>query len=225
MSKFPPRVGINPAPTSDVRIRHTMKISHNRVGTGFIPVCFCFIIPVFFLFASGCSVNEKPVLRVINENTLIQCPDSRCLAREMLSAVNRARQGIHRCGSRLFSPPGPVIWSDRLSQAALRHARDMAKNDFFDHQGSDGSDVGSRANAAGFSWRIVSENISAGFESPEAVVEDWLQSPPHCANLMNPTITTIGAACARNRKSFYGTYWVLIMALPHTKGARRFRSQ
>ncbi|NOY68862.1 MAG: CAP domain-containing protein [Deltaproteobacteria bacterium] len=170
-------------------------------------------------------MNEKPVLRVINENTLIQCPDSKRLAEDMLSAVNRARQGIHRCGNRLFSPPGPVIWSDRLSQAALRHARDMAKNDFFDHLGSDGSDVGVRANAAGFSWRIVSENISAGFESPEAVVEDWLQSPPHCANLMNPTITAIGAACARNRKSFYGTYWVLIMALPHTKGDRRSRSQ
>lgn len=178
-------------------------------------------MPVLFFLLSGCAGNECQTIRVINQNALIQCPEECALADDMLYAVNRARSRIHQCGCKFFSPAGPVVWDSKLSQAASVHARDMAEKNFFEHLGSDGSDVGRRTKAAGFRWCIISENISAGFENPLMVVDDWLQSPSHCASLMDPMITTIGAACARNPESTYGTYWVLVMGVPKPDRKRR----
>lgn len=82
------------------------------------------------------------------------------------------------------------------------------------HTGSDGSTVSKRVEKLGYTWHSVGENISAGRETSEQVVLGWLESPGHCANIMNPTFTEIGAACSRNKSTTYGTYWTLVLASP-----------
>ena len=49
-----------------------------------------------------------------------------------------------------------------LDRTALIHAQDMAKKNFFEHQGSDGSTVAARATKVGYDWRSIGENIAAG---------------------------------------------------------------
>jgi uncharacterized protein YkwD len=74
---------------------------------------------------------------------------------------------------------------DSLNNAAEKHSVDMALNDFFSHTGSDGSRVGARVSEEGYNWRAVGENIAAGQNTPQKVVDAWKASSGHRANMLN----------------------------------------
>ena len=103
-------------------------------------------------------------------------------------------------------------WDDRLAAAAAAHAQDMAENDYFEHESPEGSTPAQRVSAQGYDWRTVGENIAAGQRSVAEVVDGWMASDGHCANLMSPGFRDIGMACASDSGSRYGRYWVLDMA-------------
>lgn len=42
----------------------------------------------------------------------------------------------------------------------------------------------------------------------------WLASPGHCANLMNPMFTEVGAAYATATNADYGVYWTMLFGAP-----------
>ncbi|MCU0347073.1 MAG: CAP domain-containing protein [Saprospiraceae bacterium] len=105
--------------------------------------------------------------------------------KEMLTAVNRLRSKGCHCGRKYMPPVGPVRWNAQLEKAALAHANDMRRHEFFSHTGSDGSSIGKRADRAGYQWRAVGENIAEGYGSFEATLLAWKDSPGHCRNLMN----------------------------------------
>jgi uncharacterized protein YkwD len=62
----------------------------------------------------------------------------------------------------------------------------MANNNYFDHKDRDGRTPGDRAELAGYDFQQVGENIAAGQDTVRKVVDGWMASPGHCANLMNP---------------------------------------
>jgi uncharacterized protein YkwD len=78
----------------------------------------------------------------------------------------------------------PLTASPKLAEAALRHARDMAERDFMSHTGSDGSTPAERVDRTGYGYRSVGENVAAGYPDPEAVLEGWMDSPPHRENIL-----------------------------------------
>ena len=125
----------------------------------------------------------------------------------MLAAVNQVR-------ARNDVPPLRV--DRRLARAAQAHARDMADNDFFAHEGSDRSDSGVRARRAGYDWRAVGENIAAGLASPEATVTDWMASPGHRRNMLDPVFRDAGIGhvfrAGDDDKVRYRHYWTLLLA-------------
>jgi serralysin len=82
--------------------------------------------------------------------------------------------------------------STQLSAAAYEHSRDMALNNFFSHDGSDGSDMVARANNAGYSFHMLAENIQAGPTDPQMAVENWMNSAGHRANILNCNLLNIG---------------------------------
>lgn len=133
----------------------------------------------------------------------------------ILAAVNRARAQPRSCGERSFNAAPPVTWSEVLGRAALGHSRDMAQRVYFDHREGDGSDAGERAQRLGYRWSRIGENIASGQGTPDEAVAGWLASPGHCANLMNPNYTQMGAAYAVNHASENGTlYWTQVFATP-----------
>lgn len=83
----------------------------------------------------------------------------------------------------------------------------MANGNFFDHLDRDGRTPGDRAELAGYSGGLIGENIAAGQDGVDKVVDGWLASPGHCANLMNPGYRELGAAYATDPKSDAGIYW------------------
>lgn len=142
------------------------------------------------------------------------CPADDTLARDMLAQVNQVRGRSRTCAGNYLTAAPPLVWSDTLAQAARRHAADMAGRDAMGHSGSDGSDAWQRLETAGYTPLAGAENLAAGYPDVAATLARWADSPTHCANLMDPIYTQIGAACATARGSEYGTYWVLELAAP-----------
>src|SRR5690606_24977833 len=140
--------------------------------------------------------------------------DSAQVSRKVLALVNEARGKARKCGRSSFAAVPPLKLSALLNQAALIHSQDMLKNNLFQHVGSDGSKVADRVTRVGYKWRTVGENVATGAETPEAVVQGWLNSPGHCANMMSIGFTEMGVAFAVDRRSEAGIYWTQVFATP-----------
>lgn len=109
----------------------------------------------------------------------------------------------------------PALKSNRkLNRAAQQHSNDMMQNGFFSHTGSDGSSVGNRVREMGYSYRRVAENIARGYRSPEAVMEGWMNSSGHRANILNCSLTEIGVGYTTDNGSRYGPMWTQNFATP-----------
>ena len=134
--------------------------------------------------------------------------------RKILALVNNARATPRTCGDKPFKAAGPLRWNGTLAQAALAHAEDMARYNFFSHDGRDGSRPAQRVARAGYKYRAMGENIAAGQETPDDAVAGWIKSPPHCANLMNPVYTEMGVAFAVSPTSGLGVYWAQEFGTP-----------
>jgi len=131
----------------------------------------------------------------------------------VVELVNAARSKGRKCGSERFASAAPLGASRQLNDSAAAHARDMARKDYFDHRGSDGSQPRDRVLRTGYQPRISGENIALGPESAEEVVAGWLASPGHCANIMDARFRDIGigVATARGRGKIY---WVQNFGTP-----------
>jgi hypothetical protein len=84
-----------------------------------------------------------------------------------------------------------------LDRAAQLHAQDMAQNRFMGHYGSDGSNPARRIREAGYPWTTWAENVAYGYASAEAVMNAWMNSPGHRANILSARVREIGIGVAR----------------------------
>ena len=98
----------------------------------------------------------------------------------------------------------PLRRNAKADAAALAHARDMARQGFFGHEGSNGSSVGARLKAAGCRFTGAAENIAKGQRSDAEVVAAWATSPGHRRNMLAP-YDQYGAARI-------GDTWVRVLA-------------
>ncbi|MER7463689.1 sigma-70 family RNA polymerase sigma factor [Streptomyces sp. NPDC097981] len=87
---------------------------------------------------------------------------------------------------------GPLKEDSQLRAAAQGHSDDMAARDFFSHTNPDGADPGKRTTAAGYSWSTYGENIARGQQNAASVMESWMNSPGHRANILNCSFKDIG---------------------------------
>jgi uncharacterized protein YkwD len=132
----------------------------------------------------------------------------------ILDLINQARATPRYCGGTAFNAVRPVRWNDALAEASRLHVDDMARYNYFSHSGRDGSNPSDRVERAGYRWRATGENIAAGQRNAEEAVAGWIKSPGHCANLMDPGFTEMGAAVAVNSRSEMGMYWAQEFGTP-----------
>jgi len=136
------------------------------------------------------------------------------IAGRVLGLTNEARARARKCGDELFEAAAPLKANPLLEKAAAVHAQDMAQHSYLEHRGRDGTGVAERVGRAGYPWRSVGENIASGQTSPEQVVQEWIGSPGHCANLMSPGFTEMGVAYAVDPNSASGIYWTEVFGRP-----------
>lgn len=78
-----------------------------------------------------------------------------------------------------------------LRTAAREHSRDMQVRHYFEHNSPDGRTPWDRIEAAGYS-RPGAENIAMGYPTAQAVVDGWMNSPGHRANILNCSLKAVG---------------------------------
>ena len=83
-----------------------------------------------------------------------------------------------------------VLLDNELSQAALSRASECAHK--FSHTRPDGTKCFTILGEMGISYSYAAENIAYGQEDADEVMNDWLNSPGHRANIMNSHVTKIG---------------------------------
>ncbi|MGB8479087.1 MAG: CAP domain-containing protein [Acidobacteriaceae bacterium] len=97
----------------------------------------------------------------------------------------------------------PPVHADRaLTQAAWEHAQRMVASGTLSHQLPGEPDIIVRARQVGLHCSTVAENVA---EAPTAgqINDEWMHSPPHRANLLDPRVNTVGIAVVQRRGELY----------------------
>ncbi len=89
----------------------------------------------------------------------------------------------------------PLKWSDALAEAARQHAVRMAQQNTLSHQLPGEPALAERASRAGARYHILAENVAEG-PSAQSIHQEWMDSPPHRANLLDRQMDSVGIAVA-----------------------------
>lgn len=93
---------------------------------------------------------------------------------------------------------GSLSTNSTLNVMASRKANDMCDGQYFAHVSPSGVGVGDLADSFGYDYIAIGENLAYGpFSSDAAVVEAWMNSPGHRANILNSKFTEMGASAVR----------------------------
>ncbi|MGI5288515.1 CAP domain-containing protein [Nonomuraea polychroma] len=104
---------------------------------------------------------------------------------------------------------GPLKHDPQLRAASFGHSQEMAKRNRMDHTSQDGRSFTDRIKAAGFTGGSAwAENITFGQPSPAAVVQTWMNSSGHRANIMNCRFNLIGVGAAKSSRGLI--YWTQV---------------
>lgn len=87
---------------------------------------------------------------------------------------------------------GPLAWRLDVAEVAQAHSDDMVARDFFAHTNPDGDSPFDRLSNAGITYSRAAENIAWGYSTPQRVLDAWLASPGHQANIENCSLTQHG---------------------------------
>lgn len=108
-----------------------------------------------------------------------------------LTNVERQKHGL-----------APFQIDEALSKVARVKSEDMAKQNYFSHNSPTYGSPFDMMKQFGISYRTAGENIAMGQRSPQEVVNAWMNSEGHRANILNSNFTHIGVGHASN-----GNYW------------------
>jgi uncharacterized protein YkwD len=135
---------------------------------------------------------------------------------DLLKRINDVRAAGANCGSEgVFAPAGALVWNALLTRAADGHSQDMSAGNYFSHTSADGRTMSNRIDASGYRWSRIGENIAAGQPSVNSVMDGWVASDGHCANIMQPQLKDVGVSCVPGTSSSrYRTYWTMNLGTP-----------
>ena len=153
-----------------------------------------FAVSLLILSSSfnSCGKSEEDLPSTIDQNKVE--------LQEILKLVNEIRTSGTSCGSTYYPPVDPLLWNEKLERAALKHSQDMFDQNYFSHTSLNGNSFSDRIEQEDYLYLSIGENIANGYPSEESVINGWLNSQGHCANIMNPKYTEMGVGRV-------GNYW------------------
>ncbi|MCH5185882.1 MAG: hypothetical protein J1F64_07135 [Oscillospiraceae bacterium] len=137
-----------------------------------------------------CFTGSAPAANITADNKL-------SMEHRVLDLVNaeRAAYGLNA-----------LVWNESLADVARAHSYDMAVRGFFDHTNPDGLSPFDRIKQYGITYSVAAENIAEGQSTPEDVMNAWMNSPGHRANILNASLTELGVGLYISDYG-YGYYW------------------
>ncbi|SRR5260221_6497596 len=103
----------------------------------------------------------------------------------LLTNEKRTEQGL-----------APLQLNDQLSQAAAGKARDMFTKNYWAHFSPSGTSPWDFIKGAGYNYLFAGENLARGFSSSSDVLNAWMASPDHRANVLSKNYHDVGFAVA-----------------------------
>ena len=113
-----------------------------------------------------------------------------------LAAVVRSDVISHTVEARVGEGSLALTESGLLDEAAQAKAEDMAARGYFSHVGPDGEEPWVWLERAGYQYVYAGENLAVRFNDSKDVVDAWMASPAHRANIVKPQYTEIGVGLA-----------------------------
>lgn len=155
---------------------------------------------------AGLSQSADTAARLLRLDECADLPAAEEHVRRMVTLVN-AERAKHRLP--------PLRAEATLMQIADFYACRMAEAHFFAHVDPyDGSTVDSRATSFGYPFMKIGENLATGQRAAEEVFDDWMKSPGHRANILDPAFTEIGVSVKLGGPN--GPYWVQEFGRPYS---------
>lgn len=161
------------------------------------------VLGIFFVASLNlfCQKQEENLVKTDEEEV-----QSLTNEEEVLKLVNKIR---------IDNQLSPFQYQKELSLAARYHAEDMAVDNYFDHSTYDRQN-GALVLVCGTFERIrkyisfpyMGENIAAGKTTAKEIVDGWMNSTGHRANILNPNYKYLGVGYFYNINSVYKHYWV-----------------
>lgn len=156
----------------------------------------------FRILYTGCGGEIAPVINAAYEQSVV----------EMVNAERWNNGNL---------PPLKHI--DTLDNATRYHAADLGQDDYFNHDSydrvngnltyvqcdsnNDGHNWDDRVKSFyGNDWRSLGENIAAGYSSPQSVMDAWMSSDGHRANILSTNHWEIGVGYFKGAGTYY-RYW------------------
>lgn len=122
------------------------------------------------------------LLALVLTPTLHAAPQTSAADWTLLNAANRDRAAAGLPALR---------WDDALAAAAHQHALRMAQANTLSHQLPGEPPMQDRARHAGARFTLIAENVAEG-PTVEGLHRQWMNSPPHRANLLDPQLNAVG---------------------------------
>jgi uncharacterized protein YkwD len=111
----------------------------------------------------------------------------RLSAEALIDAMNRERAAAGL---------GPLHANTKLSVAANDRVTDMLAKHYFDHVSPDGIDPFTWVDKRGYDYVEIGENLAVGYHDAATLVDGWMRSPGHRANVMRAAYDEVGIAIA-----------------------------
>ncbi len=148
--------------------------------------------------------TKRPTTKAPTKTTRPAAPSGgSAVVSDVIRLVNAERKKAG-CGS--------LAGESRLHAAAQKHSDRQAKQNSMSHQLPGEASMGDRVTAEGYRWGGVAENVAAGYTTPASVMDGWMNSSGHKANILNCGYKHIGVGV---KKSSQGTlYWTQVFASP-----------
>ena len=136
-------------------------------------------------------------------------------ATKALSLVNDYRASARNCGSVTYAAAAPLLWDNKLEAAAITQSQYMQSIKTMTHSGAGNNTLADRVTQSGYKWSTIGENVAVGQGSIDQVMQDWINSPGHCANMMNASFKSIALALdAGMNNTSSDDYWTMDLAAP-----------
>lgn len=180
----------------EVRVLHTAEAMRSiRVSAVF----FC------TLLLAACANLQIPVPGSPGGTGTTTTTSTGSVAADIVAYTNaaRARNGL-----------SPLATNSKLMDAARIHAQQMAQFQRADHSitGAQYPTLVTRLQAVGYNYSNAAENVAWNQRDAQSVVNTWMNSSGHRANILDPNLKEIGAAMARSSKG--EPYWIQVFGTP-----------
>jgi uncharacterized protein YkwD len=162
-----------------------------RPGTALVITLLTAIAAAAFLWPHSPAMKQRDACGLVDQRPSAAGLDAASQATVCLLNRERAARGL-----RLLS------LNALLNRASLEHSREMVDLNYFEHDTPDGRSVGDRLRALGYARGFnasAGENIAWGVgrkSTPRAIVEAWMHSAGHRADILRPAFTEIGIGIA-----------------------------